>query len=279
MARPQKQGLDYFPHDTDAMNDEKLEIMQLLYGNDGYAFYFKMLERIYRTPDFMLDVSDAETKKVMIKKCDVDEMMFDMMLQSCIKHGLFDASLFNEFGIVSSDGIIKRAEIVISKRQKMRQRYENQGVVVSAAETMQKLSRNTAETMSETRQSKEKKSKEKESKEKKKLYGEFVELLDSEYQSLVQKYDEPFTLKCIETLDNYKGATGTTYKSDYRAILNWVVERVKERQSKPTPKTQSFQKSDKPKMNVAHEPDQQMTDDEIAALYELAKKLDGEKTR
>ena len=29
-------------------------------------------------------------------------------------------------------------------------------------------------------------------------------------------------------LDNYKGANGKKYKSDYRAILNWVVKRAKE---------------------------------------------------
>jgi hypothetical protein len=276
MARPKKQGLDYFPHDTDAMNDEKLEIMQLLYGNDGYAFYFKMLERIYRSPELMLDISDAETKKVMIKKCDVDEMMFDMMMQSCIKHGLFDASLFHEHGLITSDGIIKRAEIVLSKRQKMRQRYENQGVGVSDAETQQKHSRNTAEMMSETPQSKVKKSKEKKSKvNNKTLYGEFVELMDSEYESLVQKYGEQFTLKCIETLDNYKGATGTTYKSDYRAILNWVVERVRDRENRPVMKPQSnFQKPEKPKLQVVQIEQQQMPQNELDELYKLAARLD-----
>ena len=138
MARPKKLGLDYFPHDTDAMNDEKLEIMQLLYGNDGYAFYFKMLERIYRTPELMLDISDHETKIVMIKKCNVDESKFEMMLQSSLKHGLFDENLYHQFGMITSNGINKRAEIVISKRQKMRERYTNQGVGVSDAETQQK---------------------------------------------------------------------------------------------------------------------------------------------
>jgi hypothetical protein len=276
MARPQKFGLDYFPHDTDAMNDEKLEIMQLLYGNDGYAFYFKMLERIYRTPELMLDISDAETKKVMMKKCDVDEMMFDTMLQSCIKHGLFDASLFNEFGIISSDGIIKRAEIVISKRQKMRERYTKQGVEVSAAETKQKLSRNSAETMSETRQSKEKESKEKKSKVFKNLYGEFVELLPSEYDSLVQKYGPEFTQTCIDTLDNYKGATGTKYKSDYRAILNWVVERVSEKATRSTPKHKPSDKPSfqKPKMAVSTS-EHVTTDEDYQETQRIANLLDG----
>lgn len=47
MARPLKLGLDYFPHDTDAWNDDKIEAMRVNFGNDGYAFYFIILERIY----------------------------------------------------------------------------------------------------------------------------------------------------------------------------------------------------------------------------------------
>ena len=32
----------------------------------------------------------------------------------------------------------------------------------------------------------------------------------------------------IEILDNYKGSTGKKYASDYRTILNWVWERVRD---------------------------------------------------
>ena len=53
----------------------------------------------------------------------------------------------------------------------------------------------------------------------------------SEYERLVSDFGEPFTDKCIEVLDNYKGSSGRKYKSDYRAILNWVVDRVKEQHS------------------------------------------------
>ena len=57
MARPPKEGLDYFPHDTDAVNDEKIEALRALYGNDGYAFFFILLERIYRSPQLELPIS------------------------------------------------------------------------------------------------------------------------------------------------------------------------------------------------------------------------------
>lgn len=67
--------------------------------------------------------------------------------------------------------------------------------------------------------------KEEETKNKNK-YDEFVFLTESEYQTLTNNYGNESTLKMIAKLNNYKGASGKTYKSDYRAILSWVVESV-----------------------------------------------------
>jgi len=63
-------------------------------------------------------------------------------------------------------------------------------------------------------------------------YAEFVSLTDDEYAALVTKLGEEGAKRCIEILDNYKGANGKKYKSDYRAILNWVIERFKEEKAK-----------------------------------------------
>lgn len=60
----------------------------------------------------------------------------------------------------------------------------------------------------------------------KKKYGEFVQMTQEEYEKLVVKYGDQKVKRMVEVLDNYKGANGKTYKSDYRAILNWVAERV-----------------------------------------------------
>jgi hypothetical protein len=69
--------------------------------------------------------------------------------------------------------------------------------------------------------------KERKLKEKKIKYAEFVSLSEDEYNKLVSEYGEQQVKRMIEILDNYKGSTGRTYKSDYRAILNWVVDRIK----------------------------------------------------
>lgn len=67
-----------------------------------------------------------------------------------------------------------------------------------------------------------------EEKEEKKKFGEFVAMTNAEYEKLVSTHGEKFTNKCIETLDNYKGSSGKKYKSDYRAILTWVIDKVKQ---------------------------------------------------
>ena len=59
-------------------------------------------------------------------------------------------------------------------------------------------------------------------------YAEFVKMTEAEYKKLVDKHGQAATDKMIEILDNYKGAKGATYKSDYRAILSWVVKRYEE---------------------------------------------------
>ncbi len=62
--------------------------------------------------------------------------------------------------------------------------------------------------------------------ESKRSYAEAVSMTETEYRRLTEKHTQPFVDKCIEVLDNYKQSSGKKYKSDYHAILNWVVEKV-----------------------------------------------------
>ena len=94
MARPQKQGLDYFPHDT--FTDDKIEAMEAKYGLAGHAFYSKLCERIYRTTDGELDVSDAETTQILARNFHISLRHFNAMLETAINKGLFDRQLFEK---------------------------------------------------------------------------------------------------------------------------------------------------------------------------------------
>jgi hypothetical protein len=65
-----------------------------------------------------------------------------------------------------------------------------------------------------------------ENKDKKKHFAELVTLSLKEYRKLKNKYGKEDTKKFIQKLDNAKGAKGYEYKSDYRAILSWVIDSV-----------------------------------------------------
>ena len=55
-------------------------------------------------------------------------------------------------------------------------------------------------------------------------------MTNAEYEKLVSTYGKEFADQCIKKLDDYKGSSGKTYKSDYRAIGSWVVDEIKKKQ-------------------------------------------------
>ena len=65
-------------------------------------------------------------------------------------------------------------------------------------------------------------------------YAEFVTMTEAEYSKLVDQYGEANVERMISKLDNYKGAKGKTYKSDYRAMLSWVADEVMKSPGQPT---------------------------------------------
>ena len=72
MARPIKAGVDYFPHDTDATSKKTIFTLESMFGNDGYAFWFKLLETLgtqeglffdcNKTPDWLFLIAKMRVK-------------------------------------------------------------------------------------------------------------------------------------------------------------------------------------------------------------------------
>lgn len=114
------------------------------------------------------------------------------------------------------------------EKDKLRKRLERERQRESQSSDQQEqkpLPQPNEETPPKDEAPKEKKPK----KPPKKKYAESVSMHESEYAKLVEQYGEEFTEKLIYELNNYKLASGKRYKDDYRAILNWVVERCEEK--------------------------------------------------
>ena len=124
MPRPLKEGMDYFPHDTDAADDEKVVALEAMFGNDGYAFYFKTLERIYRTSDAELDLSLPGALEVHAMKLRIPIPLLREMIELACGWGLFDEGVYERTQKLTSGGVQKRAEIVTDARKQRRERYD-----------------------------------------------------------------------------------------------------------------------------------------------------------
>jgi hypothetical protein len=121
VARPLKQGLDYFPHDTDALNDKKIQRLIGEYGLTGYGFYFALLEDIYSclpTP-----YKWSENSEIFCRKCRISGAKSQRILNFCLETQLFYAQHFNIDSTLTSDGIITRGDEILRLRESKRKSY------------------------------------------------------------------------------------------------------------------------------------------------------------
>lgn len=58
MGRPRKQGLDYFPVDTDIFNDFGIRILMAKFGADGFTCYMYLLTRIYKDKGYYIELNE-----------------------------------------------------------------------------------------------------------------------------------------------------------------------------------------------------------------------------
>ena len=71
MARPKKQTVDYFPHI--ANSGKTMFILESKFGNDGYAFWFKLLELLATTDGHVYDCRNSAHWQFLLAKTNQGE--------------------------------------------------------------------------------------------------------------------------------------------------------------------------------------------------------------
>lgn len=95
MARPHKQTVLYFPHDTDASEGKTLTIIQAKYGNDGYAFWFKLLQLLGKAPGHLYDFNATSDWEFLLAKTNQkDTETLKGILETLVVLGAIDADLY-----------------------------------------------------------------------------------------------------------------------------------------------------------------------------------------
>jgi len=106
MARPKKNGLDYFPIDVDIFDDEKVIPVSSEFGTKGDGILIRVLCAIYRN-GYYVEYSDAFIFKIAKQAGENYDTVFDVV-SGLVKWGFFDRYMFETFKVLTSRGIQKR---------------------------------------------------------------------------------------------------------------------------------------------------------------------------
>ncbi|HHV74298.1 MAG TPA: DUF4373 domain-containing protein, partial [Thermoanaerobacterium sp.] len=117
MARPQKDGLDYFPLDVDIDQDDKVQLIEAEYGIIGFAIVIKLLMKIYKE-GYYYEWTEKE-QLLFSKKVNVDINQVNDIINACLKWGLFDKDLYDKYKILTSKGIQRRYLEAVSRRKQI----------------------------------------------------------------------------------------------------------------------------------------------------------------
>jgi len=94
MARTQRDVVSYFPHDADSSGGDTLTVLQSRFGNNGYAFWFKLLEKLASTDGHYLDVSNPIKWQLFIAKMGVDEITSVEIMKLLVEMEAIDKDLW-----------------------------------------------------------------------------------------------------------------------------------------------------------------------------------------
>lgn len=115
MARPLKQGLDYFSFDVDFFDDVKIMAISEEFNCKGEAIIIRLLCAIYRNGAYI--EYNEMLERVVAKKAGVSANLVKDVVTRAIQYGFFDKSKFEEYRILTSKGIQNRYLRAKEKKQ------------------------------------------------------------------------------------------------------------------------------------------------------------------
>lgn len=113
MARPKKATVDYFPHNC--THQSTMFILEQNYGNDGYAFWFKLLEMLGSAEGHSLDLSDESKWEFLKAKVRLSDNLCGEILDKLAKLGAIDGELW-AYKIVWCEKFVSNLEDVYRNR-------------------------------------------------------------------------------------------------------------------------------------------------------------------
>lgn len=118
MARPNKQGIDYFPFDVDFFSDIKIRKIARACGSQATSILICLLCNIYKDKGYYI-LWDEDLPFVIADTVGVSEGAVKEVILKALQVDFFDQDIYNKHNVLTSLGIQKRFKSAVYKREKI----------------------------------------------------------------------------------------------------------------------------------------------------------------
>lgn len=119
MARPTKQGLDYFPLDVGFLQNVKVRRIMRACGIQSIPVLISLLANTYRDEGYFLRW-DSDMPFLIADELGVSEGAVTAVVDKATQVGFFNANMYEKYGVLTSDGIQKRFFEATTRRTSVR---------------------------------------------------------------------------------------------------------------------------------------------------------------
>ena len=109
-----KEGIEYFP--LDVCLDDKFELIEAEFGLTGFAVVVKLLQKIYGQFGYYCEWN-IEVALLFAKRIGLGGSVVSEIVAASIRRGIFDKTMYDRYGILTSVGIQKRYFEAVSRRK------------------------------------------------------------------------------------------------------------------------------------------------------------------
>lgn len=118
MPRTKSDTVEYFPHFANSSSEgATIKVLQSRYGNDGYAFWFKLLEKLASTDGHYLDCRNPRRWQVLLADVGVDNETGVEIMNLLVEMEAIDKELWQQ-GIIWCQNLVDNVAHVYKNRKR-----------------------------------------------------------------------------------------------------------------------------------------------------------------